>query len=433
MATCSSLTLLGHTVVCTIHQPRADIYRLFNEVMYMAKGTLVWRGAPAESVGVFERLAPEDTWSAKNKKWKRLRETETEENIALMYDNPSDFILDCLVGLEKDEIVGMKAQFTDAKMTDVVYDADKEKEEVEEEGDKENGPPFVKRFRILVHRRIRETIRHQDQLLERLQMVLVTITISTMAYTGLHRGGLREWEITDRRGLMAIFTMFLVVQASNSIPHIQQHRTLSLHEMKSGFYRASEYYWSQVAIGMLVFAPVTVIIGFNMMTILAGYRAGFTYYMFGMLNAFLLSAYAEMSAAIIGILMPSYPAAVGIYTGPFTCGLVPSSGILIATPATPLPIRILAYVNPIHYLVGSEFLNQFEHRVVRQNPESTVQSGYFFAYDDGDAVVHSAGFDLDTGNKYYNVGAALALMAVISFWGIKQMPLLFKKEHIQSI
>jgi hypothetical protein len=55
-------------------------------------------------------------------------------------------------------------------------------------------------------------------------MILVTITISTMAYTGLHRGGLREWEITDRRGLMAIFTMFLVVQASNSIPHIQQHR-----------------------------------------------------------------------------------------------------------------------------------------------------------------------------------------------------------------
>jgi hypothetical protein len=38
--------------------------------------------------------------------------------------------------------------------------------------------------------------------------------------------------------------------------------------------------------------------------------SGITYYLFGYLNAFLLSAYAEMSAAIIGILMPSYPAAV---------------------------------------------------------------------------------------------------------------------------
>ena len=37
MDTCSSLTLLGHTVVCTIHQPRTDIYRLFNEVMYMVR------------------------------------------------------------------------------------------------------------------------------------------------------------------------------------------------------------------------------------------------------------------------------------------------------------------------------------------------------------------------------------------------------------
>jgi hypothetical protein len=72
-------------------------------------------------------------------------------------------------------------------------------------------------------------------------------------------------------------------------------------------------------------------------------------------------------------------------------------------------------------------------RSVIQNPESTVASGYFFAYDDGAAVIHSAGFDLDTGNKYYNVLAALLLMALISFWGIKQMPLLFKKEHIQSI
>ena len=160
MATCSSLTLLGHTVVCTIHQPRADIYRLFNEVMYIAKGTVVWRGPPMESVSVFEKvrtrhtaaartrlyaldreggasqprtphvgcrqgtvkaaplshlpmcvqLEPEESWSTKNKKWKRLKEQEEQENIAMLYDNPSDFILDCLVALELDEIMAMKVR-----------------------------------------------------------------------------------------------------------------------------------------------------------------------------------------------------------------------------------------------------------------------------------------------------------------------------------
>jgi hypothetical protein len=45
---------------------------------------------------------------------------------------------------------------------------------------------------------------------------------------------------------------------------------------------------------------------------------------------------------------------------------VPASGILIATPSTPLPIRILAYVNPIHYIVGSEFLNQFQVSTLQQ-------------------------------------------------------------------
>jgi hypothetical protein len=94
-----------------------------------AKGTLVWRGPPAESVGVFEQLLPERAWGANNKKWRRLQEEDTKENIALMYDNPSDFILDCLVGLEAEDIASMKAQFTDAPMTDVVYDTDKEEQQ----------------------------------------------------------------------------------------------------------------------------------------------------------------------------------------------------------------------------------------------------------------------------------------------------------------
>jgi hypothetical protein len=34
--------------------------------------------------------------------------------------------------------------------------------QVEEEDNEESGPPFTKRFRILVQRRIRETIRHQE-------------------------------------------------------------------------------------------------------------------------------------------------------------------------------------------------------------------------------------------------------------------------------
>jgi hypothetical protein len=53
-----------------------------------------------------------------------------------------------------------------------------------------------------------------------------------------------------------------------------------------------------------------------------------------------------------------------VFVGPFTCGVLPTSGILIATPTVPFAIRLVAYVNPIHYVVGSEILNQFQNRTV---------------------------------------------------------------------
>jgi hypothetical protein len=99
---------------------------------------------------------------------------------------------------------------------------------------------------------------------------------------------------------------------------------------------------------------------------IAGYRAGLVYWSFGWMNAYILAAFSEVTSAIVSMLMASYPAAVGLYNGPFTCGVLPTSGILIATPTVPFAIRLVAYVNPIHYVVGSEIINQFHNRTVTE-------------------------------------------------------------------
>ena len=55
----------------------------------------------------------------------------------------------------------MQAQFEEVPITDVKYD-DAQKEAEAEEEEETQGPSFSKRFTILVKRRIRETIRHQE-------------------------------------------------------------------------------------------------------------------------------------------------------------------------------------------------------------------------------------------------------------------------------
>mmetsp|Transcript_33368 Transcript_33368/g.54142 ORF Transcript_33368/g.54142 Transcript_33368/m.54142 type:complete len:723 (+) Transcript_33368:223-2391(+) len=51
-----NLTKRSHTVVTTIHQPSAEIYRMFDRLLLLARGEVVFSGKALEAVPYFERL-----------------------------------------------------------------------------------------------------------------------------------------------------------------------------------------------------------------------------------------------------------------------------------------------------------------------------------------------------------------------------------------
>lgn len=53
MGTLRALADSGHTVVCTIHQPRGSIFRMFDDLMLMSAGRVVYSGPAGDAVNAF--------------------------------------------------------------------------------------------------------------------------------------------------------------------------------------------------------------------------------------------------------------------------------------------------------------------------------------------------------------------------------------------
>ena len=49
----SQLACAGHTIIASIHQPRADIFARFNKIVILSEGYQVYAGCPSRSVDWF--------------------------------------------------------------------------------------------------------------------------------------------------------------------------------------------------------------------------------------------------------------------------------------------------------------------------------------------------------------------------------------------
>lgn len=57
METLQQLALDGHTVICSIHQPRGSIYNKFDDIILLSEGSVVYMGpAKEEPLLYFEKF-----------------------------------------------------------------------------------------------------------------------------------------------------------------------------------------------------------------------------------------------------------------------------------------------------------------------------------------------------------------------------------------
>jgi ABC-type multidrug transport system ATPase subunit len=62
----SKLAANGHTIICTIHQPRVEVYQLFTKVLVLTKLGILYHGSPADATQYLEETCTESFNKALN-------------------------------------------------------------------------------------------------------------------------------------------------------------------------------------------------------------------------------------------------------------------------------------------------------------------------------------------------------------------------------
>lgn len=225
LTVCSALKALATrgecTIVCTIHQPQQQIFELFDNLILMKKGSVMFQGSASKAIDYLR-----DT----------LRMDVPE------HANTADYLIDMLASehtmdkASSDRLSSMRDIFN---KLDVDLNLGNNKKSFAER-DEHNW--FVQ-FGVLVDRNMRQSLRRWD-------MIVMTIIMS--AIMALFVAGGTWLNLGDKVGQQfigfwpsSIFFCFLTQGIAASFQSIHQfplERSLSMRERSAGTYRVSAYF-----------------------------------------------------------------------------------------------------------------------------------------------------------------------------------------------
>ncbi|CAF2733376.1 unnamed protein product [Rotaria sp. Silwood2] len=237
----------GVTIVCSIHQPQAKIFNLFDAIVLLKAGHIIYQGSRKQSTEVFRAAGFP----------------------CPLFTNPADHLLDVITPPKTDQTnldeppltVEQQAAVDEALIkAQPVLDIDLNMgvdKRVAQMANLPRNPTWHKQVRILVRRNLREQFRKKHLLItSNIQTVIMAILIGTVFL----RIGHTQKSIVRREPVLFFCAInqgvFGALTVINSFP---VERTLTLRERASGTYFASAYFIAKILSDTLVQLPVPIL------------------------------------------------------------------------------------------------------------------------------------------------------------------------------
>ena len=238
LALCRSLRELANqevcTVVCTIHQPQAKIFKLFQKLVLLKAGKLVYMGSTDGAHHFFEGMGyrcPE-------------------------FENPADYFLDVITPSPMDSVENIalmeKQILAHNKASEIDLTAGFEQPMKPREM-----TPWTHQFAVLLKRVMKDQLRRRGMLGT---LMFQTILMAVFIGTAFHNIGTSETSVVRRQPVLFFVCinqgMFGALLVINSFP---QERLLVLRERAAGTYYVSAYFLAK-SVGELIFQLIVPVV-----------------------------------------------------------------------------------------------------------------------------------------------------------------------------
>ncbi|CAF0780892.1 unnamed protein product [Adineta steineri] len=390
------------TIVCSIHQPQAKIFNLFDSLILLKAGSIMYQGPLRQVLEVY-RLAgfscPQHT-------------------------NPADHILDVITPPHTDPILGTadislerQAAIDEAILShQPPIEIDLDMGVNKRIGQMQNIPPrptWLTQVRVLLRRTFREQLRQKRILIASIvQTVITAILVGTVFL----RIGDNQKSIVRRESAVffcavnqGIFGALMVI---DSFP---VERELTLRERASGTYFASAYFTAKIAAETLIQLPVPIVFSF-IVYFLIGLQATAAKFFIFMLFMVLCSMAATSLALLVSAICKTTDMSVTVL--PLALEISRLFGGFFLAPSR-LP-KYFAWLDALSYtkyaFVGAA-LNELSDLTLTCTFEERKSHK---CIDNGEILIRERGYD------YINIGGCIGALVgyivicrLVAFLGVR--------------
>lgn len=327
----------GHTVVATIHQPSTDIFTLFDDLLLLHEGKVVFYGDASEIIGYFEKWGHEFP----------------------NHCNPADYIFMHILRENSSEDMSRRWEESDLKrrLDSLINNIRQTPFRQPSFHLKKYKSPFLTQFKYLLNRASKNAIR--NELIIRVRF-FQSVFIGVLAGLVFMRAtdGTVAGQIQSLSGVLYFLSVNQFFGSATAVLSIfATEKLVFLREYRAGYYGLTAYYFSKV----LVELPYQIIFPALLLLI--------SYYMIGLnpaFSAYLLSASLLIFCAITGTAIGTFISAlfdeVGMALAFLPLFLLPVllfSGLFLNSGNFPVWLSWLQYASPVRYSFSGLLQNQF--------------------------------------------------------------------------
>jgi ABC-type multidrug transport system ATPase subunit/ABC-type multidrug transport system permease subunit len=380
------------TVICTIHTPSSELYAVFDDILLLAKGSVVYHGSCKEAPAYFASIGREVPVRMNPSEHFMKLLQEPEEGLNQMIQQWKDF-------------VASPAGANNLSVNQTPKEVRKHEEHFDRIVDKRTISKFGE-LMLLTGRAARINFRDPAATFGRLFQTLFFAVFLALLFANM---GKDDNGVTDRAGVLFMQMLNLMfMNVMTALATFPPERAVFLQEQTSGMYSAVNYYISKciAEFPIVMIMPIIYVI--------------ITYFSWDLA----LDATAFFNHLALACVL-SY---TGNAFGLFAASLFPSPEIAFTiTPLMIMPQMLvgglfanterlepgwywLTYVAFPRYAYKGMFVNEFEH-VGALCP----QGGCRFA--NGQDVIKYYGFDKETDSVWFNIVIMLIIMMIFRCFG----------------